>query len=268
MADFTGNSTDFSLASNSTALTQSTMPVNRKIYLGVNVDHVATIRQARGTDYPDPVEIALEAEKAGADGITMHLREDRRHIIESDIERMARRTRTKLNMEMAATDEMRNIALRVKPADACIVPERRVELTTEGGLDVVRHRDHIADLVASFDESGIRTSLFIDPDPEQIAASVEVNAPVIELHTGKYAGARDSESVRRELDAVASAAKYARQSGLIVNAGHGLHYTNTRAIASIPGIHELNIGHAIVARALAVGFPRAVREMKRLMTTA
>ena len=244
------------------------MPANRDIYLGVNVDHVATIRQARGTPYPDPVEVALQAEAAGADGITMHLREDRRHVIESDIERMARRTRTKLNMEMAATDEMRAIALRVKPADACIVPERRVELTTEGGLDVVRGRDRIADLVAALNESGIRASLFIDPDPKQIDASCEVNAPVVELHTGKYADAHTPGELRRELDAVVAAAKHALEAGLIVNAGHGLHYTNTQAIAVIPEITELNIGHAIVARALAVGFARAVGEMKALMVDA
>ena len=240
----------------------------RELYLGVNVDHVATIRQARGTEYPDPVAIALQAEEAGADGITMHLREDRRHVIESDIERMAQCTRTKLNMEMAVTDEMREIALRVKPADACIVPERRVELTTEGGLDVIRQRDRIADLVAALTESGTRTSLFIDPDLRQIDASREVNAPVIELHTGQYADARDPQSLRRELDAIIESAKHAAAIGLVVNAGHGLHYTNTRAIALIPEMNELNIGHAIVARAIAVGFPQAVTEMKELMIAA
>ncbi len=246
----------------------SKQPRKPAIYLGVNVDHVATIRQARRTPYPDPVEIALQAEQAGADGITMHLREDRRHVIESDIERMALRTRTKLNMEMAATDEMREIALRVKPADACIVPERRVELTTEGGLDVVRQRDLIADLVAAFSESGIRTSLFIDPDPKQIDASCEVAAPVIELHTGKYADAREPEAVERELQAIIASAQYADQAGIVVNAGHGLHYTNTQAIAAIPEINELNIGHSIVARALAVGFFQAVSEMRQLMVDA
>ena len=244
------------------------MAADREIKLGVNVDHVATIRQARGTRYPDPVALALEAEKAGADGITMHLREDRRHVIESDIERMAHRTRTKLNMEMAATDEMRAIALRVKPADACIVPERRVELTTEGGLDVVRQRDLIADLVAAFNEAGIRTSLFIDPVLEQIDASLEVNAPVVELHTGKYADARGPEAVRQALQEIITGAKHAHGLGLVVNAGHGLHYTNTQAVAAIPEMNELNIGHAIVARAIAVGFPRAVREMKKLMLAA
>ena len=244
------------------------MAADGEISLGVNVDHVATIRQARGTRYPDPVALALEAEKAGADGITMHLREDRRHVIESDIERMARRTRTKLNMEMAATDEMRAIALRVKPADACIVPERRVELTTEGGLDVVRQRDLIADLVAAFNEAGIRTSLFIDPELGQIDASLEVNAPVVELHTGKYADARGPEAVQQALQEIIAGAKHAHGLGLVVNAGHGLHYTNTQAVAAIPEMNELNIGHAIVARAIAVGFPRAVREMKKLMLAA
>ncbi len=244
------------------------MTARRKIYLGVNVDHVATIRQARGTPYPDPVEIALQAEQAGADGITMHLREDRRHVVESDIERMADCTGTKLNMEMAATEEMREIALRIKPADACIVPERRVELTTEGGLDVVRQRDLIADLVAAFSEAGIRTSLFIDPDLRQIDASLEVGAPVIELHTGKYADSHDPEAIQKELQAVIVSAKHADQAGIIVNAGHGLHYTNTQVIAAIPEITELNIGHSIVGRALAVGFFRAVSEMKTLMNEA
>lgn len=244
------------------------MVTRREILLGVNVDHVATIRQARGTSYPDPVEIALQAEQAGADGITMHLREDRRHVVESDIDRMAECTATKLNMEMAATDEMRDIALRVVPADVCIVPERRVELTTEGGLDVVRSRHRIAELVATFNEAGIRVSLFIDPTQQQIDASREVNAEVIELHTGKYADAQDLPTRQHELDAIISSAQYADSLGLVVNAGHGLHYTNTQAIAALPEINELNIGHAIVARAIAVGFPQAVREMKQLMTTA
>ncbi len=243
------------------------MTSSRAIHLGVNVDHVATIRQARGTPYPDPVEMALQAEQAGADGITMHLREDRRHVIESDIERMALRTRTKLNMEMAATDEMREIALRVKPADACIVPERRVELTTEGGLDVVRQRAQITDLVAAFSESGIRTSLFIDPNLRQIDASLESGAPVIELHTGKYAAA-DSRAIKQELDTIIAAAQYADSLGIIVNAGHGLHYTNAQAIAAIPEIDELNIGHSIVARAIDVGFSRAVSTMKELIIAA
>jgi len=238
-----------------------------EILLGVNVDHVATIRQARGTDYPDPVELALQAETAGADGITMHLREDRRHVSESDIERMARMTRSKLNMEMAATDEMRGIALRVAPADVCIVPERRVELTTEGGLDVLRHRARLAELTAAFGAAGIRTSLFIDPHPAQIEASAEAGAPAVELHTGGYAGANGA-AARAEWEALRDGARRAHALGLLVNAGHGLHYANTRAVAALPEINELNIGHAIVARALATGFPRAVAEMKNLMRAA
>ncbi len=244
------------------------MTVISKIYLGVNVDHVATIRQVRGTQYPDPVEIALQAEQAGADGITMHLREDRRHIIEMDIERMARVTTTKLNMEMASTDEMCKIALRVKPADVCIVPEGRAELTTEGGLDVAKHRTHLADRIACFRQAGIRTSLFIDPEERQIDACKEIDAPVVEFHTGNYAGAQNQREFNHELEVIRRATRYAFELGLIVNAGHGLHYTNTDSIAAIPEINELNIGHAIVARAIAVGFPRAVSEMKQLMIAA
>ncbi|MGR3913531.1 MAG: pyridoxine 5'-phosphate synthase [Gammaproteobacteria bacterium] len=243
------------------------MKQSREILLGVNVDHVATIRQARGTEYPDPVEMALQAEAAGADGITMHLREDRRHVRDADIERMARMTRTKLNMEMAATDEMRDIALRVRPADACIVPERRAELTTEGGLDVARHRARLAELIAALGAAGVRAALFIDPDAAQIEASAEAGAPVVELHTGRYAGARGA-ALRVEWEAVAGGARRAAQCGLVVNAGHGLHYENTQAIAALPEINELNIGHAIVARAIAAGLPRAVAEMKKLMTAA
>lgn len=243
-------------------------PVEPKpIYLGVNVDHVATIRQARGADYPDPVEMALIAEDAGANGITMHLREDRRHVVESDIVRMAATARTKLNMEMAATDEMRDIALRVRPADACIVPERRAELTTEGGLDVVQHRARLGEIIAAFSEAGIRTSLFIAAKSAQIDATLEIGAPVIELHTGKYANAA-GEQAQIELAVLADAAKYAAQAGLIVNAGHGLHYQNAAQVATLPQLHELNIGHAIVARAIAVGFHSAVSEMKRLIVDA
>lgn len=235
--------------------------------LGVNVDHVATIRQARGTAYPDPVEIALQAEAAGADGITMHLREDRRHVVEADIERMARVTTTKLNMEMAATGEMRNIALRVRPRDVCIVPERRAELTTEGGLDAKKHRAKLTEFCAALSEAGIRVSLFIDPLAAQIEASCEIGAPAVELHTGSYAGAQ-GDAAQKELQAVQDGARHAHKLGLLVNAGHGLHYENTRAVAAIAEIHELNIGHAIVARALAVGFASAVGEMKELLRTA
>ncbi len=238
-----------------------------KILLGVNVDHVATIRQARGTAYPDPVESARAAEQAGADGITMHLREDRRHIVESDLERMAACTRTKLNMEMAATAEMRAIALRVRPADVCIVPERRRELTTEGGLDVARHGAALAEVAAALGEAGIRVALFIDPCAAQIEASAAL-APAVELHTGQYADAPDRQTRRRALEAVAAAAARARALGLLVNAGHGLNYANVHAIAALPDINELNIGHAIVARAIAVGLPQAVGEMKRLLSAA
>jgi len=267
----------------------------RPIELGVNVDHVATIRQARGAAYPDPVAAALQAEAAGADGITMHLREDRRHVQDRDLARMAECTATKLNMEMAATDEMRDIALRLAPADACIVPERRAELTTEGGLDVAGNLVRIRELTAALTDAGIRVSLFIDPDPAQIDAAAEAGAPVVELHTGRYAeaagmagamgdgggGAGDSDSVDgdapspaagaefvREWQAFTAAVEHAAAAGLTVNAGHGLHYANTARIASLPAIRELNIGHAIVARALSVGFPAAVAEMKRLMTAA
>jgi len=260
----------------------------RPIELGVNVDHVATIRQARGAAYPDPVAAALQAEAAGADGITMHLREDRRHVQDRDLARMAECTATKLNMEMAATDEMRDIALRLAPADACIVPERRAELTTEGGLDVAGNLARIRELTAALTDAGIRVSLFIDPDAAQIDAAVAAGAPVVELHTGRYAEAAgmagamgDSDSgdgdapspaagaeFAREWQAFTAAVEHAAAAGLTVNAGHGLHYANTARVASLPAIRELNIGHAIVARALSVGFATAVAEMKRLMTAA
>ncbi len=239
--------------------------MNNEIHLGVNVDHVATVRQARGTDYPDPVKLALVAEANGADGITMHLREDRRHVLERDVEKMAKLTKTKLNMEMAVTDEMRDIALRVKPADVCLVPEKREELTTEGGLDVIGKRRELIALCYAFQEAGIRVSLFIDPEEVQIEAAKEVGAPVIELHTGTYADARSESQQSTELARIMRCAEFGDQLGLIVNAGHGLHYNNTQWIAAIQCIHELNIGHSIVARAMLVGFPQAVREMKKLM---
>jgi pyridoxine 5-phosphate synthase len=238
------------------------------IFLGVNVDHVATVRQARGTDYPDPVELALLAESNGADGITMHLREDRRHVVERDIEKMQQLTQTKLNMEMAATDEMCKIALRVLPADVCIVPERREELTTEGGLDVASNLAQLAEYCDEFTRVGIATSLFIDPDKAQVDAAKRVNAPVVELHTGSYANAVTVEEQQIEYLRIASAANYAQQLGLIVNGGHGLHYSNTQKIAAISVIHELNIGHAIVAQALITGFPAAVKSMKALMVAS
>jgi len=242
--------------------------VNTAIHLGVNVDHIATLRQARGSRYPDPVQAALQAEMAGADGITMHLREDRRHIQDRDVERYAEAAQTKLNLEMAATAEMRAIALRLRPADACIVPEKRAELTTEGGLDVAGQQQRIGELCAEFAAAGIRTSLFIDPDRAQIDATVAAGAPVIELHTGRYAEARSAEQRRRELGLLIEAAGYARGQGLVVNAGHGLTRHNVAAVAAIDGLYELNIGHALIADALWLGLDGAVREYKRLMVEA
>ncbi|KFF50439.1 pyridoxine 5'-phosphate synthase [Gammaproteobacteria bacterium MFB021] len=235
-----------------------------RIQLGVNIDHIATLRQARGTRYPDPVQAALLAEEAGADGITLHLREDRRHIQERDVELIAAVLNTRMNLEMAVTEEMISLAERLRPADVCLVPEKREELTTEGGLDVIGGRDAIADACRRLAAAGCRVSLFIDPEPDQIAAAQAVGAPVIELHTGAYAEAQgDARGV--EYARLAAAAELASELGLVVNAGHGLHYHNVEAIAAIPGIHELNIGHSIIARALFVGLKEAVAEMKRLM---
>ena len=242
--------------------------MNRPIHLGVNVDHVATVRQARGTAYPDPVHAALEAERAGADGITMHLRGDRRHIQDRDVERYAEAARTKLNFECGATDEMRAIALRLRPADVCLVPETREELTTEGGLDVAGQLAMLTDFTAALAEAGIRTSMFIDPEEAQIEASVRAGAPAVELHTGRYADAPDAEARARELERLARASSLAERAGLLVNAGHGLHYHNVRPVAALPEVHELNIGHAIVARALFDGLGPAVERMRRIMVEA
>ena len=242
--------------------------MKQPIYLGVNVDHVATVREARGCGYPDPVHAALQAELAGADGITMHLREDRRHVQDHDIERFAASTQTKLNLEIAATDEMRKIALAVKPKDVCLVPEKREELTTEGGLDVVSQQDFLSDYVASLQEAGIQTSLFIDPVEAQIEATARVGAPIVELHTGSYAETDTPAARTTELSRIISACDYAFSLGLIVNAGHGLHYDNVQSIAEIETINELNIGHSLVARALYWGLPTAVSKMKRLMVEA
>jgi len=242
--------------------------VKQPIFLGVNVDHVATVREARGSGYPDPVHAALQAELAGADGITMHLREDRRHIQDHDIERFAGSAQTKLNLEMAATDEMREIALRVKPKDVCLVPEKREELTTEGGLQVVANQVFLTEYVASLQQAGIQTSLFIDPEESQIEAAARVGAPVIELHTGRYAQAQGPAESTAELARIMSCCDYAFSLGLIVNAGHGLHYDNVQAIAEIETINELNIGHSLVARALYWGLPTAISKMKRLMVEA
>ncbi len=237
------------------------------IYLGVNIDHVATIRQARGTPYPDPAAVVGPAEAAGADSITVHLREDRRHIQDADLAAIASVMRTHINLEMAVTDEMLAIAERHKPRDVCLVPERREELTTEGGLDVRGRLESVSAACARLEAAGIRVSLFIDPDKTQLDAAIAAGAPVVELHTGAYADADDAAQ-DAELERIASAASYGTGLGLIVNAGHGLHYENVQPIARIPEIVELNIGHAIVARALFDGFESAVAEMRRLMLEA
>lgn len=241
--------------------------LNSTIALGVNIDHVATLRQARGTRYPDPVHAALQAEMAGADLITLHLREDRRHIQERDVELLRAQLQTRMNLEMAVTDEMVEIACRYRPHDCCLVPERREELTTEGGLDVAAQLPRVREVCAQLAEAGIRVSLFVDPEPHQLEAAVEAGAPVVEIHTGAYADA-DETSRAAELERVVAAAARARALGLQVHAGHGLNYDNVQPVAAIPEIVELNIGHAIISRAVFTGLSEAVREMKRLMVEA
>jgi len=233
--------------------------------LGVNVDHVATLRQARGVDYPDPVEAALVAEAAGADGITVHLREDRRHIQERDVEELRRRLRVKLNLEMAVTDAMVDFALGVRPGDACFVPERREELTTEGGLDVAGHAARITAAARRLAAAGIRVSLFIDPDPAQVRASRSAGVHAVELHTGDYANAAGDAERGRQLARLRLAAAEAALLGLEVHAGHGLTVANVRPVAAIAEIVELNIGHSIVARAVLIGMAAAVREMRAVL---
>jgi pyridoxine 5-phosphate synthase len=235
--------------------------------LGVNIDHVATLRQVRRASYPDPLLAALVAEQAGADSITLHLREDRRHIQDHDVERLRASLQTRMNLEMAATDAMIEIARRVRPQDACLVPERREEVTTEGGLDVAGQVARIRECCAALRETGSRVSLFIDPEPKQLEAAFEAGAPVVELHTGAYA---DSSGERQalELMRLVEAARFGSRIGLTVHAGHGLHYHNVQPVAAIAEIVELNIGHAIVARAVIDGLAVAVREMKSLMTAA
>jgi pyridoxine 5-phosphate synthase len=235
--------------------------------LGVNIDHVATLRQVRRASYPDPLLAALVAEQAGADSITLHLREDRRHIQDHDVERMRASLQTRMNLEMAATDAMIEIARRVRPQDACLVPERREEVTTEGGLDVAGQVARLRDCCAALREAGSRVSLFIDPELKQLEAAFEAGAPVVELHTGAYA---DSSGERQalELMRLVEAARFGSRIGLTVHAGHGLHYHNVQPVAAIAEIVELNIGHAIVARAVIDGLAAAVREMKALMTAA
>jgi len=235
------------------------------IKLGINIDHVATLRQARGTKYPSVVEAALRAEQAGADSITLHLREDRRHMQDEDIFAIRPLLQTKMNLELAATDEMIAIASRVKPQDVCIVPERREERTTEGGLNIKESYDHLYRATQNLTEQGSRVSLFIAPDLKDIDLAKKMGAPVIEIHTGSYADAEDEVTKQKEFKRVKAAAEHALSLGLIVNAGHGLHYHNVNLIAAIPGIEELNIGHAIVAHALFVGWDNAIREMKLLL---
>jgi len=237
------------------------------VLLGVNIDHVATVRQARGTPYPSVVDAARLAELAGADSITVHLREDRRHIQDADVEALCANTTTRINLEMAVTPEMLEIALKHRPADVCLVPEKREELTTEGGLDVLSHRDVVAAAVRRLGEAGIRVSLFIDPDPEQLRAAREVGAPVVELHTGTYADAT-GKAQHHELERLHEACLLGHDLGLQINAGHGLHLDNVQPVTRLPHMAELNIGHSIVARAIFVGLKEAVREMKQVMQSA
>lgn len=235
------------------------------IKLGVNIDHVATIRQARGTKYPSVVQAALRAEQSGADSITLHLREDRRHMQDADVRALRGLLQTRMNLECAVTEEMIAIAVEVAPQDVCLVPERREERTTEGGLDVIGNFLQVQSAIKKLKGAGVRVSLFIGPDAAQIDAAKKAGAPVIELHTGTFADAENAVDQQRELQRIKDAVKYALSLGLVVNAGHGLHYHNVHEIASIEGIDELNIGHAIVAHALFVGWDNAVREMKALV---
>ena len=242
--------------------------MNSRVLLGVNIDHVATLRQARGTRYPDPVQAALLAEEAGADGITIHPREDRRHIQDRDVLLLREMLQTKMNLEMAVTDAMIAFAEQVRPHCVCLVPEKREELTTEGGLDVDGQEARVAKACERLAKIRAEVSLFIDPDPAQIDAAVRCGAPVVELHTGEYAEADTPEAADASFRILADAVAYARKKGLIVNAGHGLHYHNTERVAAIPGINELNIGHAIIARAVFTGLKDAVRDMKTILQSA
>lgn len=237
-----------------------------RLDLGVNIDHIATLRQARGTRYPSPIEAALLAETAGADSITLHLREDRRHIQDQDVFLLREALKTRMNLEMALTDEMLEIALKVKPHDVCLVPEKREELTTEGGLNIIQEQSRVQRFTQTLQAAGIRVSLFIDANPAQIEAAVQAGAQAIELHTGRFAEATTEIMQQNERKLIKKMAQLGVQSGLKVNAGHGLHYHNVQAIAKIEQISELNIGHAIVAQALFVGWENAVREMKHLMS--
>ncbi len=238
------------------------------ILLGVNIDHVATLRQARGTRYPDPIQAAIEAEQAGADAITLHLREDRRHIQDRDVYMLRDILQTRMNLEMAVTEDMLVIAEEVKPDDCCLVPESREELTTEGGLEVKGQLSRMKEACSRLADANVRVSLFIDPDPEQVEASAEVGAPVIEIHTGRFADAETAEERELEYKRICLAVETGVKAGLHVNAGHGLHYHNVEPIAALLDIRELNIGHAIIARAVFTGLQESVREMKQLMRDA
>ena len=242
--------------------------MTHRVRLGVNVDHVATLRQGRGTRYPDPVYAAMIAEEAGADGITIHPREDRRHIQDRDVLLMRETLTTRMNLEMAVTDAMLAFAEQVRPPASCLVPEKREELTTEGGLDVISQRRRVEQACRRLAAIGSEVSLFIDPDLKQIDAAVECGAPVIELHTGHYAEAASAERLEDEFQRIADALAYARGKGLIVNAGHGLHYHNTARIAALAGLNELNIGHSIISRALFTGLKQAVVDMRKLIDDA
>jgi pyridoxine 5-phosphate synthase len=240
----------------------------KEILLGVNIDHIATLRNARGTSYPDPVHAAEVAERAGADGITVHLREDRRHITDRDVDILRQTIQTRMNLEMAVTEEMLNIAEQTKPAYCCLVPEKREELTTEGGLDVAGNLSRMTSACSRLAAAGILVSLFIDADKAQIDAAVAAGAPYIEIHTGQYAEAKDPIEQQKELDILIEGIRYAHAKGLKVNAGHGLHYHNVKPIAAIPELYELNIGHAIIARAAFDGLAKAVADMRSLMLEA
>lgn len=239
-----------------------------ELLLGVNIDHIATLRNARGTAYPDPVQAAFIAEQAGADGITVHLREDRRHITDRDVRLLRQTIQTRMNLEMAVTDEMVAIACELQPHFCCLVPEKRQEVTTEGGLDVAGQQEKMQDAVKKLKAAGINVSLFIDPDRAQIDAAVACAAPYIELHTGAYADADGDEARQYEFERIRDAATYAAAKGIRVNAGHGLTYHNVQPIAALPEMHELNIGHSIIGRAVMSGLPAAVAEMKSLMREA
>lgn len=241
---------------------------NKTILLGVNIDHIATMRQVRGTNYPDPIQAAWIAEQAGADGITAHLREDRRHIQDRDVFLLKEMLHTRLNLEMAVTDEMISIASNVKPSACCLVPEKREELTTEGGLDVVNNSEIINNACQELVQAGIEVSLFIDPEFKQIDAAAKAGAPVVEIHTGCYANTDNSKEQKAELIRIQQAAEYAYSIGLQVNAGHGLHFHNVEAICEIPQIIELNIGHSIIAQALFSGLGQTVRNLKKIMRNA